>query len=245
MSNPAGLLQPWRHASRTEENPARRIADNFTMVPHLARKRKGSRRRAGLRTYHKPMPVPLRSAMLAFALTVISAVPRSGAQQDVSADLRAALAGRWTGVLEYRDYKEPPASLKRVALPTWLSIQASGATQGWHYVYDDGPGKVVEEDEQVSFDAAGASCTMQQPGKPPQIYRVDGLSTLKSGRGTLLLTGGITDNSKPAEARLTLTVGRNLVSLLQEVRAVGTQDAFVFRHEYRFVRADAPVATAK
>ena len=148
-------------------------------------------------------------------------------------------------MLQYRDYKEPGSSLKRVALPTWLAISTSDVSQSWHYVYDDGPNKVVDEEEQVAFDVARGTCTMTQAGKPPQLYHVAGLDALKSGRGALVLTGSILDNNKPSEARLTLTIGRNIVDLLQEVRLAGTADAFLFRHEYRFVRAETPVPTAK
>ncbi|MGI4854254.1 MAG: hypothetical protein ACRYF4_09445 [Janthinobacterium lividum] len=159
--------------------------------------------------------------------------------------LSAALAGRWTGVLEYRDYKEPVDSTKRVALPTWLLITAAGQTEAWHYIYDDGPGKVVDEDEMVAFDMVHETCTINQKDKAPRTYQVTGFGTLKAGHGTLVLNGTGTDNHKPSDMRLTLTVGRNLFSLLEEVRLSGTQDAFAYRHLYRFVRADVPVATAK
>ena len=154
--------------------------------------------------------------------------------------LSASLTGRWTGVLEYRDYKEPASSLKRVTLPTWLSIDEADGAESWHYIYDDGPGKVVDEDESVIFDVDHEACTIQTAGKPPRSYSVTGYNTLKSGRGTLVLDGTGTDSGKPSDMRLTLTVGRNIFSLLEEVRASGTQDAFAYRHLYRFVRAEAP-----
>jgi hypothetical protein len=183
--------------------------------------------------------------LIPFALLLTSTALAQTAPIAIADELKLALSGRWTGVLEYRDYKEPATSLKRIALPTWLSVQASGASQSWHYIYDDGPNKVVEEDEQVTFDMAQNTITMTEHGKAPLVYRVAGFSMLKAGRGTLVLTGNITDNNKPAEARLTLTIGRNIVDLLQEVRPAATQDTFAFRHEYRFVRSEAPVPTAK
>ena len=87
--------------------------------------------------------------------------------------------------------------------------------------------------------------TFSQQGKVPQTYRVMGYGALKNGRGTLVLNGVGIDSGKPSEMRLTLTVGRNIFSLLQEVRPSGTQDAFAYRHLYRFVRAEVPVITEK
>jgi hypothetical protein len=58
-------------------------------------------------------------------------------------DVQRALIGSWTGVLEYRDYSESPASAKRVKLPTWLTVEADGGDLRFKYVYDDGPNKTV------------------------------------------------------------------------------------------------------
>lgn len=165
------------------------------------------------------------------------------AQQPASADVSPAVTGRWTGVLEYRDYSEPATSQKRVTLPTWLTITGTAGAEAWHYIYDDGPGKVVDEDEQFTFDADGSRCTVTPKGKASQTFQVAGLASMKAGRGTLVLTGPGTDNGKPSERRMTLTVGRNLLTLLEEVRAAGTQDEFAYRHLYRFVRAEPPAVT--
>ena len=182
---------------------------------------------------------------LLLAPSLLAQQPATPSGVEAATATPVALAGRWTGVLEYRDYKEPADSLKRVALPAWLSITAAGQTESWHYVYDDGPGKVVDEDEQVAFDPAHEICTISQKDKASRTYQVTGFSALKGGRGTLILNGTGTDNNKPSDMRLTLTVGRNLFSLLEEVRLSGTQDAFAYRHLYRFVRADVPVVATK
>ena len=89
----------------------------------------------------------------------------TGAGTDVAADVRAALAGRWAGVLEYRDYKEPASSLKRVALPTWLQVQTTGAAKSWQYIYDYGPNKIVQEEERVVLDSAQDTVTMTEHRK--------------------------------------------------------------------------------
>jgi hypothetical protein len=91
-------------------------------------------------------------------------------------DLRSTLFGDWVGVLEYRDYSEPATSTKHVMLPTWLSIADAepGKTLKWNYVYDDGPTKVVEEDDIVTFDPLASSFAEADDGKAAQVYKVTG-----------------------------------------------------------------------
>ena len=155
------------------------------------------------------------------------------------ADLSAALRGEWVGVLEYRDYSEPVGSTKRVDLPTWLTITGDRA-QSWHYVYDDGPTKTVTEDEAVTFDVEKGTFSEASGGKAPHVYRMSGFDTLKAGKGTLQMTGSGTDSGKPSEQHMVLTVRRNLLEILEEVRPAGSTEPFAFRHLYRMVRASAP-----
>ncbi|GAA3763376.1 hypothetical protein [Terriglobus aquaticus] len=177
------------------------------------------------------------------ALVGVSAAGQSSGS-TVAADLKSALRGDWVGVLEYRDYSEPPTSTKRVDLPTWLSVTSDGeGKQTWHYVYDDGPNKTVDEIEAVTFDPAREQYTAVDNGKPAQTFHVAGYSALKGGRGTLTLTGSGTDSGKPAEIREMMTIRRNLLEVLEETRSAGSQDAFAFRHLYRLVRREAPAVT--
>jgi hypothetical protein len=164
------------------------------------------------------------------------------AASDTKSALRSALLGDWVGVLEYRDYSEPPTSTKREVLPTWLSIADAepGKTLKWHYVYDDGPTKVVEETDIVTFDPIASSYAESDDGKPAQVFKATGYETLRTGRGTLELTGTGTDNGKPSETRVTVRIDRNLISIVEETRPAGTSDSFVFRHAFRFTRATAP-----
>src|SRR5579875_3976336 len=94
------------------------------------------------------------SARLGRALLVVSlsAIPIwaqtpasnvTAATLDVQPALTQALLGRWVGVLEYRDYSEPATSLKRVQLPTWLTVSTAAEGLATDYTYDDGPTKVV------------------------------------------------------------------------------------------------------
>lgn len=160
-------------------------------------------------------------------------------------ELKSALAASWTGVLEYRDYSEPPASTKRVQLPTWLTITDSGPNGQlvFHYIYDDGPNKVVDETELVSLDAAGHTWTASDNGKPAQSYAITGTDALKAGRGQLVLTGSGEDNNKPSEQRITLQIRRNLLIVKQEARPAGSSEEFAFRHQYVFTRTQPPTVT--
>ena len=134
----------------------------------------------------------MRLAALFFAAML--PIPTLYAQQaaSVAQELCAALLGDWTGVLEYRDYSEPPTSTKRVKLPTWLSVSASGSALRFRYTYDDGPGKTVVSTDTVTIDAARTlwtTLTEDKLGDRPHVDAVDGLDKLKSGRGILMLTG--------------------------------------------------------
>jgi hypothetical protein len=183
-------------------------------------------------------PLVLGTLLLAFTASAQTT------PANPQADLQKSLAGDWTGVLEYRDYSEPVTSTKREKLPTWLSISTAGAAQSWHYIYDDGPSKVVEETDTVAFDPAASTYSESDGNKPPQIFKVSGFNALTSGRGQLELSGSGTENDKPSEMRITLTIRRNLLEILEETRPAGSSDAFAFRHAFRFTRATPPAVTA-
>ena len=180
--------------------------------------------------------------LASFVLAVLAAQPADVADSAREASL--ALTGNWAGYLEYRDYSEPATSTKRVQLPTWLSVSPSAAGLSFHYIYDDGPKKTVDETEFVVLDAGKKTYTSSQTGHPAEVYAVEGLDQLREGHGQLILTGNGQDNGKPAELRLTLTIRRNLIEWLLEERPAGSSGAFVFRHFYRFTRSQPPVVDA-
>lgn len=189
----------------------------------------------------------MRILLLAASLSLpVLAPAQTPAPPAPDAALTQALTGDWVGVLEYRDYSEPATSTKRVDLPTWLTISASGKTTSttWSYTYDDGPSKVLQETDTVNFDLATNSYSEASNGKPASAYTVNGYDTLKDGRGILVLHGAGTDNDKPSETRITMTIRRNLLEITEEVRPAGSSDPFVFRHMFRFTRAHPPAVTA-
>ncbi len=161
-------------------------------------------------------------------------------------DLQSSLHGDWVGVLEYRDYSEPPTSTKRVKLPTWLSVAPQSASLLFRYTYDDGPTKTVVDTELLTIDPAAATWTITPQGdkgtvsskEKVDVYKISGLPALKSGRGTLVLAGTGTDSGQPAEVRTTVRIGRNILEILRETRRPGEE--FQFRHVYTFIRAQPP-----
>jgi hypothetical protein len=168
----------------------------------------------------------------------------STSTQHASADvteLQSALRGDWVGVLQYRDYSEPPTSTKRVDLPTWLTISGEHSDH-WRYIYDDGPTKTVVEDDSIIFDPVAKTYSESSNGKPANVYQVSGFDTLKAGRGILQMSGRGNDNGAPSEIHMVITVRRNLLEILDEVRPAGSQQPFSFRHMYRMVRAQPPGA---
>lgn len=158
---------------------------------------------------------------------------------QIESDLRAALIGQWTGVLEYRDYSEPDDSTKRVQLPTWLTISADGPSLQQYFLYDDGPHKTVDETLKIGLNVAASTYTITNGHGRIETYRVAGYDGLHGGRGDLIITGPTLDNGRPAETRILLTIRRNLIAWTEENRPTSTAP-YVFRHRYVFTRAQSP-----
>src|SRR5579875_307015 len=136
---------------------------------------------------------PLRSSkqLMRQWLLALCLVPAlvSNAQKPVSApdltlsqqQLTAALLGQWTGVLEYRDYSEPATSIKRVQLPTWLTIQPAPEGVFFDYIYDDGPGKTVLSHNALVIDLAKSLYRVVGTDAVTELYTIQGAETLKDG----------------------------------------------------------------
>lgn len=187
----------------------------------------------------------MRAILLACSLLLpgVAQTQTAPAAPQVQTDLTQALLGDWTGVLEYRDYSEPPTSTKRVQLPTWLSIQTQPEGLRFRYIYDDGPAKTVESAPTVVIDTAAKTYKVIETDHVAESYTISGLEALKQGRGELLLSGIGKDNNKPAEIHITLTLRRNLLISLEETRPAASQEPFVFRHRYVFTRSKPPDTT--
>jgi hypothetical protein len=153
--------------------------------------------------------------------TVLLAVPllSLAVQAPGETEVQQALLGSWTGTLEYRDYSEPATSTKRVNLPTWLTVQATGADLRLNYIYDDGPSKTVTETAVIHFEASDTA-------------------QLREGRGTIVITAPGKESDKPVQTKTTYRIGRNIFEILEETAPEG--EPFAFRHAYTFVRSTPP-----
>ena len=190
----------------------------------------------------------MRALVLLGSLLLPATIPAQTTAAAVSAqtggELQTAMSGDWTGVLEYRDYSEPVTSTKRVKLPTWLTVKQTPTGLTFHYIYDDGPNKVVDETLNMSFDVAGSTLQITNDKGHVETYKVDGYNSLRNGRGDLTILCPTVDNDRPAESRITIGVRRNLLTWVEEVRPT-SQVPFAFRHSYVFTRAQVPVMPVK
>jgi hypothetical protein len=84
---------------------------------------------------------------------LMAALPAWGQHDPKPDEALAAVEGEWKGSLTYRDYSDPD---RMVTLPTELFV-TFGSPQElvMHYIYDDGPGKIVHSYETMSVDLAG------------------------------------------------------------------------------------------
>ncbi|ADW70720.1 hypothetical protein [Granulicella tundricola] len=176
------------------------------------------------------MKIFLALALACSASLQAQSIPEEAPIAPAVTAFEAALVGRWSGVLEYRDYQ----TNGRTKLPTWSSISLSHTGLTWQYTYDDGPNKQVVENLAVTVTPASYKVVNTDKPADATTSSVAGLDALKNGRGTLVLTGTIQENNHPVEARTTLTLRRNLLEIVKETRAAGEE--FKFRDGYTLTR---------
>ena len=187
------------------------------------------------------LPVPF----LVFAIHVLPARQSAPAPQTASPvpleRVYQAFVGNWTGELEYRDYR----SDQHVKLPTWLDVTVSPDGRGlqFHYLYDEGPNKVVEEVSAVTIDPQMSMFTVSSDReKSKETYQLSGFDKLSAtGTGTLQLTGPGTENDRKVDVRITIKLGRNSYRYQKETRFPGGD--FQFRDGYNFTRREPPEST--
>lgn len=151
-----------------------------------------------------------------------------------SGPLYKRFIGQWKGKLDYRDYSND----KRVTLPTMLEItlNAPGDAMVFHYTYDDGPGKIVEDREIVSMNAAlGRYLEVSDNGKERQEFQAIGLYDLRGeAPAHVVLEGKGEENEKVVDVRITIDISHRTFTILRETKLPG--DEFKFRHQYTFDR---------
>ena len=162
----------------------------------------------------------------------------SVAQTKPSAEeLELSLKGSWIGALEYRDYQ----SGQKFELPMTMqiSVAADNATITRVSAFDDGPKTGIVYITTISlFDAktSRGSHAVFRKGRAVDVWTDDAkVTTYKDTQNwTIVYQHQGTDDSKPADIRITQSrAGSDLIAL-KEVKSVGTADtAYVFRNQVR------------
>jgi hypothetical protein len=156
------------------------------------------------------------------ALEVARALPEPVALLDPVAALTTALAGSWTGRLDYRDYQDDT----RASLPTLMS--ANGLALSWSF--DDGPGKTVKSAESWSFTPDGKTLTIAG-AKSRETLAVAEMRTGANGAITLVLEGMGEENGGKVMVREILTRDGPVLRLTRMSRTPG--QPFIMRHSYQ------------
>jgi hypothetical protein len=144
----------------------------------------------------------------------------------------AALTGKWTGALEYRDYR----SDQRVTLPTTLVIsQDAPGVLTFEYVYDDGPGKTVRSQERITVDTEKSTYRVQNgDGTYDATFAATGVAEFGPGSPAVVLLGRGDENGVMVDLRTTIQLGPASLTMLRESRRPGEE--WLFRNRYAFTR---------
>lgn len=165
----------------------------------------------------------IRPALLMLALAGCAA-PAPPPAPAAAPDPFATMAGRWTGVLEYADYR----SDARVRLPTRLTAAPAdgGRSLSLAWIFTEPSGREVTSGGVHRLDAAAGRYLME--GDTLQIAALEGFA---GGGGRMVLTGTVLDNNRQEPARYTYTLAGDTLRVLKETRS-----PWQFRNEYRLVR---------
>ncbi len=144
-------------------------------------------------------------------------------RSDTAVLVAKALAGAWTGTLDYRDYSKDT----RVTLPTLM--QSDGTELTW--TFDDGPGKTVRSAEKWAFDPASQTLTITSGNNPPDKWRVAEARISADGSSlTIVLDGTSEENGRKVIARKILTRDGNRIRITKQTRVAG--EPFLMRQSY-------------
>lgn len=142
---------------------------------------------------------------------------------DTAAVLAEALAGKWTGTLDYRDYSADT----REALPTMM--QSDGQALAW--TFDDGPGKTVKSSERWTFDATGQLLAITAGTNAPEQWRVmESRASADGASLTIVLDGASIENGREVLARKILSRDGDRLRITKQTRVAG--EPFLMRQSY-------------
>ena len=172
-------------------------------------------------------------------LLALAAGPAFAQTPPSPTDLRAGLAGDWTGALGYRDYQSD--RLFEIPVRTTIEALPDGATIVRRSLFDDGPANPVWITT-VSLDdpEAGASTSASfRRGRAPELstetMRVEAWRDPEHWTIVYSQTGE--DDDAPADIRVTETRAGDDLTAVKDVRPVGAgEDAWRFRNQTRLTR---------
>jgi Peptidase family S41 len=190
----------WNRTNIKQFTPRRGIAADVLVVPTLADFEAGRDR----------------------MVEVARALPDPAAPLDPTAALATALAGNWSGTLDYRDYQADT----RASLPTQMA--ADGLALRW--TFDDGPGKTVRSSQSWSITPDGKRVTITS-GKDRETLAVAELRRSSTGGLTLVADGTAEENGRKMLVREILTRDGPVLRITRMSRAAG--QPFIMRHSYQ------------
>ena len=142
------------------------------------------------------------------------------------------IEGEWLGTLVYKDYQPPHA---RVSLPVVLKASLLGPGDiALHYVYDDGPGKVVHGYERLSLDLEKK--TLVWSGRDePDITRCEVTSAEReAGEWVIVADARKTEKGRLLAIRYRLRLSGSTLEIAKEEGF--PPDILSFRNGYSFHR---------
>lgn len=172
-------------------------------------------------------------------LLILAACPAMAQEAPSPTELRAGLAGRWTGALGYRDYQSD--RLFEIPVHTTIEVVPDGATIIRRSLFDDGPANPVWITT-VSIDNpdTGASTSAsyrrgREPSLSTEAMRVS--AWRDETHWTIVYAETGEDDDAPADIRVTETRDADSLTAVKEVRPVGAgDDAWRFRNQSRLTR---------
>jgi hypothetical protein len=147
----------------------------------------------------------------------------------------AALEGTWRGTLQYRDYQPP---FGKVSLPTQLYAALLSPNElALHYVYDDGPGKIIHSYDRLKIDLPVKVVTFTA-AKAGDIIVANVVSSA-TVKGALEIIAEVETMKQKIKftMRYTLRLSATEIEILKEESDAAAAGKFEFRSKYGFTRA--------
>lgn len=180
----------------------------------------------------------MRGWMTAVAI-VILAGPAVAQEAPSATDLRAGLAGSWSGALGYRDYQSN--RLFEIPVTTTIEQVPDGLTQIRRSLFDDGPDKPVWITTVSLDDRAAGTVTSAayRAGRAVElsVETVTVTAYVDPTHWSIVYGRTGQDGDSMAEIRVTATRDGNDLLEIKEVRPAGSSEAWAYRNQTRLSRA--------